>query len=208
MPLVEAQSLASELRFAKYDAEGDRRTLIKCAEACEQFSPRVAIEEAVEPESLLLDVSNLDHLVGSEARLVGRVRRFFTRRGFLVRLAVAETVGAAWGCAHFEGQVAGGGDFGLKSSDPQSSLPVQSLRIPEELASILRELGIETVGELTSLPREGLASRFGTELLLRLDQFTGVGREVIEPCRAEAPFQASYALEEPTGDRGCTHLCA
>lgn len=200
MPLVEAQSLACGLSVAKHDPEGDRRTLIKCAEACERFSPRVAIEEAADPESLLLDVSNLDHLVKSEAQLVGNVRRFFTRRGFLVRLAVAETVGAAWGCAHFENQAPEGNDCG-PGFNAKSSLPIQSLRISKEVALTLRELGIETVGELVSLPREGLASRFGAELLLRLDQFTGSAREVIEPSRAEAPFQASYALEEPTGDR-------
>jgi protein ImuB len=75
------------------------------------------------------------------------------------------------------------------------------LRISEEIALTLREIGIATVGELMALPREGLVSRFGAELLLRLDQLTGAGREVIEPCRAQTPFQASYALEEPTGDR-------
>ena len=65
---------------------------------------------------------------------------------------------------------------------------------------MLRELGIETVGQLVALPREGLASRFGDELLMRLDQLTGAGREVIEPRRALAALKASYALEEPTGD--------
>jgi protein ImuB len=67
---------------------------------------------------------------------------------------------------------------------------------------VLRELGIETVGQLMALPREGLASRFGSELLRRLDQLTGAGREVIEPHRGLAALEASYALEEPTADRG------
>ena len=67
MPLVEAQSLALKLGVAAYDPEGDRRALMKCAEACERFSPKVAIEEGAEPESLLLDISNLEHLWGSEA---------------------------------------------------------------------------------------------------------------------------------------------
>ena len=70
------------------------------------------------------------------------------------------------GTAHF------GNDFGLRISDcglkernpqswvpsgchsSQSSLPVQSLRIPDEIAIVLRELGIETVGQLLAL-REG-----------------------------------------------------
>ena len=71
---------------------------------------------------------------------------------------------------------------------PQSEieLPVESLRIADDTAALLRQLGIETVDQLMSLPREELASRFGDELLRRLDQLTGAAREVIEPHRALA----------------------
>jgi protein ImuB len=214
MPLVEAQALIRELGVATYDPAADRRALVKCAEACERFSPRVALEDGAEPESVLLDISNLEHLWGSEAKLVGRVEEFFTQRGYLVRLAAAETVGAAWAKAHFEGEgrkrnpndecrmtneKSACSSFGIRHSS--FTLPVQALRIPEEMASLLRELGIETVGQLVALPREELASRFGDELLRRLDQLTGTGREVIEPERALAALEASYALEEPTADR-------
>ena len=182
---------------------------MKCAEACERFSPRVAIEDEAEPESLLLDISNLEHLWGSEERLVEQVQKFFTRRGYLVRSGLGETVGAAWAAAHFEknpndecrmtNEEPASSTFGIRHSS--FTLPVQSLRIAEETAATLHELGIETVGQLMELPREGLAARFGDELLRRLDQLSGAGREVIEPRRAPAPLEASYALEEPTADR-------
>lgn len=196
VPLVEAQSLVREVTVAKYDPEGDRRALVKCAEACERFSPRVAIEEAIEPESLLFDIEGLEHLWGSETQLVELVKKFFARRGYLVRLGTADTVGAAWAVAHFD-EVHSSFDIRHLSS----ALPVESLRISEEAAGLLQELGIETVEQLKALPREGLASRFGEKLLLRLDQLTGAGREVIEPRRPLAPLEASYVLEEPTADR-------
>src|SRR3954453_15136384 len=101
MPLAEAQTLARDLAVATYDTAADRRALRKLAEACERFSPRVAVEESDEPESLLLDISNLEHLYGSESKLAERVKTFFTRRGYQVRLAIGETVGAAWAAAHF-----------------------------------------------------------------------------------------------------------
>lgn len=227
MPLVEAQSLVRDLGVAAYDRAADRRALVKWAEACERFSPRVALEEGEEPESLLLDISNLEHLWGSEAELIGQVKKFFTSRGYLVRLAVAETVGAAWAAAHFaeggRGKVEEGGVPCSREAERSVSmlsphmltplcgenmaptqveqLPVQALRIADDTAAVLRELGIETIGELMALPREGLAARFGDELLRRLDQLTGAGREVIEPQRGLAALEASYALEEPTGDR-------
>ena len=100
MSLAEAQALARDLKVAVYESAADRQALVKLAEACERFSPRVALEEGDEPESLLLDISNLEHLCGDEAKLVGQVEKFFTRRGYHVLLAVAETVGAAWAAAH------------------------------------------------------------------------------------------------------------
>jgi protein ImuB len=193
MPLAEAQSLARNLKVAVYDPAVDRRALAKLAGACERFSPRVALEEGDEAESLLLDVSNLEHLCGDEAKLVGQVEKFFTRRGYRVRLAVAETVGAAWAAAHFEVERAG--------SSSTLKLPVEALRVPSETTALLRELGIETLDQLLALPREALASRFGEDLLRRLDQLTGQGRELIEPQRGLPALKASYALEEPTGDR-------
>ena len=207
MPLVEAQSLVRGLKVTAYKPEVDRATLVQWAEACERFSPRVALEDGEPPESLHLDISNLEHLWGSELKLVGQVKSFFTRRGYVVKLAVGETVGAAWAAAHFAIS-----DFGFRISDsgsqsanhnPQSeiSLPVQSLRIDEEMALVLRELGIETVGQLMALPRDSLAARFGDGLLRRLDQLTRPEREVIEPRRALAALEASHALEEPTTDR-------
>jgi protein ImuB len=75
------------------------------------------------------------------------------------------------------------------------------LRIADETTAILRELGIETIGQLQLLPRDDLTARFGDELLLRLDQLTGAGREIIEPHREAASLATSCALEEPTGDR-------
>jgi protein ImuB len=200
MPLAEAQSLARELGVAAYDAAADRRALTKLAEACEQFSPRVAVEEGEEPESLLLDISNLEHLYGSEVKLIGLVEKFFKRRRYHVRLAVAETVGAVWAAAHCE---CSNDECRMTNVGKiYSSLPIESLRVASDTSALLRQLGIETVDQLLALPREELTSRFGDELLLRLDQLTGRGRELIEPQRGLPPFEVSYALEEPTGDRG------
>jgi len=136
-----------------------------------------------------------------------------------VRLAVAETVGAAWAAAHFADE----GDCKMKNANCKmqiadsfetnlqfaicnlhfsiSSMPIEALRIAADTTAVLRELGIETIDQLLALPREELASRFGEDLLRRLDQLTGQGRELIEPQRGLPALAASYALEEPTGDR-------
>lgn len=200
MSLAEAQALAPDLQIVLYDPAKDRRALMKLAEACEQFSPRVAIEEGDEPESLLLDISNLAHLYGSEACLIRNVEQFFTRCSYRIRLAAAETVGAAWAAAHCARY--SNDKFQMTNEETMhSSFPIESLRITDATAALLRELGIETVNQLLALPRDELTLRFGEELLRRLDQLTGRGRELIEPHRGFPAFAASCVLDEPTGDR-------
>jgi protein ImuB len=200
MPLAEAQALVRELVIAPYKPLVDRTALAKLAEVCERFSPSVAIEDGEEPESLLLDISKVEHLWDSEVVLSHQLEKFFTRRGYGVRLAVAETVGLAWGLAHSKFRMS---DCGLRTGQLQSAiqLPIESLRIANETAALLHQLGIETVEQLAELPREDLASRFEENLLRRLDQMTGSAREVIEPHRALASLEISHALEEPTADR-------
>ena len=59
----------------------------------------MANEDGAEPESVLLDISNLEHLCGSETQLVEQVKKFFSSREYVTKAAVAETVGAAWAAA-------------------------------------------------------------------------------------------------------------
>lgn len=203
MPVAEAQALVRELTITPHEPSADRRALERLAEACEQFTPCVALEEGEEPQCLLLDISNLEHLWGSEHDLAAQVEKFFTCRGYLVRIAVANTIGLAWALAHFAERA---GSSSTPAEDCKShfaipSLPVEGLRIGDDTATLLHELGIKTVGQLQLLPREDLASRFGDDLLHRLDQFTGAGREVLLPHRPLAALQAACALDEPTADR-------
>ena len=167
--------------------------------ACERFSPAVALEEGREPESLLLDVTNLAHLLGTRAESSRRGGAVFRRGGYRVQLAVADTVGrpGRWrtrgtiaNCRmkivgqelHSTSRTRGGTNLKLR-------LPVESLRIADDTVVLLHQLGIETVGQLLALPREELASRFGEQLLLRLDQLTGAAPEVLVPHRAPAALE-------------------
>ena len=59
----------------------------------------MALEEGGEPESLLLDVSNLTHLLGTDVELAERVEDFFVDQRDRVQVAVADTVGLAWAVA-------------------------------------------------------------------------------------------------------------
>lgn len=209
MPLAEAQALAGELAIEPYDPAADAAELRRLAAACKQFSPAVALEAGGEPESLLLDVTNLTHLLGTESELVAKVERFLAAERYRVQAAVADTVGLAWAVAHY-GRLRNS-DFGLRIEDLQSAirnpqseifqLPVESLRIAGDTVDLLHQLGVTTIGQLLALPREDLTSRFGEQLLLRIDQLLGHAPEVLAPHREPAALEVGCSLEHAISDR-------
>ncbi|HEX7446558.1 MAG TPA: DNA polymerase Y family protein [Pirellulales bacterium] len=205
----------------------DREALALLAAWCEPFSPAVGVESAEPPECLLLDVTGLEPLFHGEAALAEHVRREFMRRGFSVRIALADTIGAAWALAHvadvpqsrlslressatfaerkatlahsdFEGEAPALVVPPGQSLPALMSLPVETLRLSLDCLRTLRELGLRHVGQLLAFPRASLAARFAPELLLRLDQATGEVAEVIPVDHPPPAAQAAWTFESPT----------
>ncbi len=188
------------------DPLADRRALEALAAWSARFSPVVGLEDSAAPQSLLLDVTGLAHLFGGEASLAARIVRDFARRGLTVRVAVADTLGAAWAVTHFHSA------FSIQHSafsilPPGGTLPtlrplpVAALRLPEETVGLLRGLGINWIGQLEALPRGELSSRFGPQLLRRWDQAMGRLAEPV-PARVQPPkLEAHWSPEHPTARR-------
>lgn len=194
------------LSLELHDPVADRTALERLAAWCERFAPLVGLEARERPESLLLDVTGCERYFHGEARLVELVAHDLRRLGLIARVALADTVGTAWGVSH----------FGLPSTDSQvtstivapgnsaealAPLPVAALRLPPETLQLLIDLGIERIEQLQALPREALPARFGPELLTRWDQALGIAAEVIVPHRPLPPLQADWSFETPTGRR-------
>lgn len=79
-------------------------------------------------------------------------------------------------------------------------LRVAGLRVPLETTSLLRRLGIQQIEGVLRLPRASLVSRFGKELLLRLDQALGDVDEPL-PIHHQSPSDRIVVdLEYPTAD--------
>jgi len=76
-------------------------------------------------------------------------------------------------------------------------LPVAASRLALKDLDILRHLGISTIGQLLSLPREDLPSRFSSEAVLRVQQLLDVVDEPIEPIPEANPVAAHWSSEEP-----------
>ncbi len=216
MPVAEATSLIRDrqrtrrdrgmpLYLQPHDPQADRRALEKLAQRCHQYSPSVGLEDCEWPETLLLDVTGVASLFGSERALVEQIVRDLQRRGFTAHPALADTIGAAWAMAH----------YGCRNPDTMgasivnhrdhptaiAALPLVALRLPDVMVETLSRLGIERVGELLSIARVELEARFDSVLLRRLDQALGTATEAIRCVRPPQEFSAEWLFQSPVEER-------
>ncbi len=207
MPLAEAQALmigdrAANALFEQHDPSADVTALRELARTCDRFSPQFGIEESEFPDCLLLDIAGCSHLFGGEQNLADAIASHFRQQGFQVRVAIAPTIGAAWAAAHCLAKperqpVLTDGDL-TKSLSP---LSVTALRLSRKTIETLHELGLRSIGQLRALPRDTLPSRFGPELLKRLDQAFGDAPESLIAERPAEPLAVTWVTEEPLTDR-------
>lgn len=223
MPLAEAQGIApaNPPRSAKrrsaqtsasaplcaqlHDPAADRAALLQLVEWCERFSPVVGLEESAllpdqSPDTMLADVTGCAHLFGGEDALVRQVVEQLQAQGYRARVALADTIGAAWAVAHFhphECTVVAPPD----TSALLAALPVEALRLPVDTTALLRELGLECIGQLLALDRAELPARFGPDILRRLDEASGQRPEVAPAHRPLPPLQVDFCFESPVERR-------
>lgn len=214
MPLAEARSfsgISQDRLIAEQSVPvADHAALCSLTATCERYSPIVGLEERVPPESLLLDITGCAPHFGGEEGLSHRLWQDFAAQSCQVRIAVADTVGAAWAMARFA--TTNSDPISLTASDrqPESlrSLPIAGLRLSTRIIEILDKLDLRTIGQVERLPRSTLPSRFGDELQLRLDQARGIAHELIAPVRLPQPVSALWNFEEPVTDRQTLELVA
>ena len=78
-----------------------------------------------------------------------------------------------------------------------SSLPIASSRLPLKDLQILAHLGIRSIGQLFSLPREDLPSRLSAVAVARVHQLLSLADESIDPLPESNPVAAAWSSEYP-----------
>lgn len=191
--------MCTALSVCQEDPANDRRALERLAVWAQRYSPIVGLEEGATPQSLLLDVSGCADCFHGEDRLAQQAVRELREQGWSARVAIADTVGAAWALAHAVPSwcVTPPGE----TEKTLSPLPLAALRLPAETMQTLAELGIERIGQLASLPRASVPGRFGVLALQRLDQALGRLLEPIVPHQPLAEVQVSCSFAYPTDRR-------
>jgi protein ImuB len=159
---------------------------------CIRYTPIIAIDI---PDGLILDVSGCTHLWGGERAYLGKIVTQLKSKGYDVRAAIADTIGAAWAIAHY-GQVTPLIEPGGQAA-AILPLPPAALRLEPDVLQRLHKLGFYTIGSFIGMPRSALRRRFGQDLLLRLDQASGREEEHVIPLQPVEPYQERLPCLEP-----------
>ncbi|HTF69020.1 MAG TPA: DNA polymerase Y family protein [Edaphobacter sp.] len=173
---------------------GDR--LPRLVEWCDRYSPLVSQDGY---GGVILDITGCTHLFGGEDRLLIDLQRRLCRMGIESHAAIAGTWGAAWALARYGNKFIVHGEDIVSALDP---LPVEALRLPNEIVLDLRRLGLGAIAAVRKIPRRSLGVRFGSTLLRRLDQAFHEAEEPLTPWRPPAAYRASRILAEPVSTVG------
>ncbi len=203
MMLADARTLCPEIQTAPADPAGDLALLEKLALWARRWGPWSALDP---PDGLIVDVTAVAHLFGSERRLIADAQRAFAARDLSARMAIAPTAGAAWALAHY------GSAHAILAPEEDATmrlaeLPVAALRLDPDVLTVLRRLGLKRLSDLGGVGRDALQRRFrnrkspASNPLVRIDQLLGRVPEPLLPVIPQDIPLVERRLMEPIRHR-------
>ena len=183
MKLADARARVPDLLAFDHDPRADAHLLARLAEACERYTPMVAVEP---PDALILDITGAVHFHASEDALAQDAEDRLDAAGYGAGWALAGTADAALALAR----------HGLKEG-AEAQLPVAALAMDDKTHQSLERAGLYRIGDLAERPRANLAARFGAELTLRLDRILGLEDRPIDPLRRVGNIVTERRFAEP-----------
>ena len=191
-----ALALRADAVLIERSVEREQQTLESLAAWLESFSSCVSIAG---PDVLVLEIAGSLRLFGGLRALRRDIATGLEAKGFDANLAIAPTpLGATWIAR-----------FGRRACIREMAnlmpvlrrLPLRCLDWPAGLCAALKGMGMETVGDCFRLPREGFVRRFGSRLLMELDQAAGHLPDPRTSWRAPERFSARYEMTAEQSDR-------
>jgi protein ImuB len=197
MPLADALSFLPGLATAAAEPAEDAAALRRLAEWCSCYSPWTAPDGA---DGVLIEITGSAHLWGGERKLAADLMARLDRRHIATRIAIADTLGAAWATARF---AEGKSPIILPPADCRAALaplPVEALRLDPATTQGLRRVGLKRVGDLYAMPRAALVRRFGESVARRLDQAQDDLAEPLSPLGEAPTRRVRLSFAEPIVD--------
>ena len=166
-----ARALVGDLKVIDRNLAQERETLERLAAWSGQFTPMVSIES----QGLVLEVETSLRLFDGHAKLSAAIQRGCRDLGFTVSMGIAPTPLAArlFARAEAQGRAMRACLCLDELRDRVSELPLFLLDWPEKTLARLTDLGVLRLRDMLDLPAEGIARRFGPEIVTSLEQLMG-----------------------------------
>ncbi len=192
MVLADARAIEPDLEVLDDKPDLALKLLKRIAEWCIRFTPAVSVDP---PDGLLLDATGCSHLWGGDLSYVSEIVKKLNTRGYDVRVAMADTIGVAWGVARFRKDtlvIDSGQHIELLMS-----LPPEALRLEVDTVNRLHKLGLHRVSDFIKMSRSSLRRRFGQHFINQLNMALGQEMEMIQPEIPIEPYQERLPCLEP-----------
>jgi protein ImuB len=197
MPLADALSFFPGLATAAAEPAEDAAALRRLAEWCGRYSPWTAPDGV---DGIRIETTGSAHLWGGERPLAADLKARLERQRIAGRIAIADTLGAAWAMARFA-EI--GQNPAILPQDCRTALaplPVEALRLDPTTVQGLRRVGLKQVDDLFAIPRDALARRFGEMVARRLDQALDNLPEPLSPLGETPARRVRLSFAEPITD--------
>src|SRR5690554_665120 len=93
MAVADARAILPAIGVFNHKHLWEDRLLVKLAEWCLRYTPLAAPDA---PDGLILDITGCAHLWGGEGPYLNDLINTLKNKGYDIRAAIADTVGAAW----------------------------------------------------------------------------------------------------------------
>jgi protein ImuB len=191
-----------------FDPLRDYDALYKLAVWCLRYSPLVGLDVELhaardknELETLsslhygiIIDLSGTERLHGSPWNIATALWKLFRQQA---RIGVAPTIGGAWALSRYAQSPLAVVLSPSELPDALAQLSTLALRISPQSAAALSDVGIDTIGELLTIPKHALSERFGKALLSRLHQALGDHEERLRVVEPPASYERRKIFEPP-----------
>jgi protein ImuB len=192
MPVSAAYALTHQLGVRIRNPAKEAKALAGIAAWAMQFTPTVSLASANE---VLIEISGCLRLFGGLRPLGGRIRNGLADLGYRAIVAVAPTPTAALLLAR------AGIDTSISDRhELRRALAPRRLAFldqPVQTVALLARLGVHTIGDWLSLPRDGLAHRFGQGFLDEVDRALGLLPDPRPPFIPPSRYSTSLELPAP-----------
>lgn len=189
-PLASALSLFPDLVVLEHDPNEEMKALQEAAYAALRFTPNIVMQCS----GLIAEVSGSLKLFGGLKKLCRLLNRAVAAQGLQLCVGTAPTVRGAWLLAQSAPPHTVINGTGTKFRLLLDFLPVNLLESAQAHLEVIRGIGCKTLADLRRLPRGGMARRFGTDLLMELDQAYGDAPDPQKWFEAPEYFQQKMEL--------------